>query len=346
MNSVELIYQFAFTHLLVKGLRSPLLSSFLSMLSGTVSLATDIPWMVGECLCSWIVYHVTMFSLQMVKCIVNYRLHTTREKITAWTQATFYIFYEGKVGFLNVWLESSRISTWIIMYNYCVAIIRHIISFVLTNVHWEGHVPCLFLDAEWAAVGNRPGLRGGRMIQHFFLSVPWLKLNSASHSLFRAPSALLLLWKKTLWCLFLLHSRCVTPSTGRSEGRCRAAVAPHWRMVLLMDTSAAVRFVFQLRNSLSLAVKVTVRKLFHCWQILNPFPHTKCKDQRKRLQHWWCIKWAVTLQVSTSHTYRWSWSDVCGWPAVSCSVIAAENCTASLRHTATGASCNITTITS
>lgn len=135
MNSVELLYQFAFTHLLVKGLRSPLLSSFPSMLSGTVSLATDIPWMVGECLCSWIVCHVTMFLLQMVKCIVNYRLHTTREKITAWTQATFYIFYGGKVGFLNVWLESSRISTWIIMYNYCVVIIRHIISFVLTNVH-------------------------------------------------------------------------------------------------------------------------------------------------------------------------------------------------------------------
>lgn len=66
---------------------------------------------------------------------------------------------------------------------------------------WEGHAPCLFLDAEWTAVGNRPGQYGGRMIQHFPLGAFTEAKSWLAYSSFKAPHSLLILWKNTVMML-------------------------------------------------------------------------------------------------------------------------------------------------
>ncbi len=158
------------------------------------------------------------------------------------------------------------------------------------------------------------------MIQHFPLGAFTKAKSWLACSLFKAPGSLLLRWKNTVWCLFLLHSSCVTPSTGRSEVRHRNTVAPHLRTHCLAHghfSRCSVCFLAENRSLIGCQGQIFMSELLQCWQLLEsefgeffpssqPLSHVQhlpahiptCRMQRseERMQHWWSIKWAGTLQ--------------------------------------------------
>ena len=170
----------------------------------------------------------------------------------------------------------------------------------------------------------------------------WLT-HTHTHSLFKAPSSLLLWWKNTVWCLFFFY--CIRTALllpwGRSEFRHKDAVAPRGGWWGLTDLLICVCFLAERR---SLIGKVTVCFIFSLVSFFSVLPlhHSLSRSPSPTA----LPRWNVLIQrtaapmmckMSGDTAARVSASQASCLMFLADLQSAAESCTASLRLTAAGA---------